>query len=258
MVVPFFPIRYCLGGKMCLPDIFLTLSHTCFIGVLADSFDTSSAQDWRFFWLKSRRAFACDLLKADMVSPLNSRLCRTLLSRALLAFRASRHSSSYQGFDFLGMVVALGMQSPAALIMCLTKECKGTASSSISSEMLSKHTSWNCSQLALEKPSWRDHSLVVSLPLMVGSKSVWDNGHCHGYRVGPPTHFSEQVLVWRWSDLSLMLACSHAGLEVSDRCGFRHWEYTDCVYQWISQWFHPGCQHRDCPTCSCVHWSHPW
>ena len=109
-----------------------------------------------------------------------------------------------------------------------------------------------------KKPSGRDHSLVVSLPPMVGSKSVWDNGHCHGYRVGPPTHFSEQVLAWRWSDLSLTLACSHAGLEVSYRCGFRHWEYTDCVYQWISQWFHPGCQHHDCPTCSCVHWSHPW
>ena len=53
---------------MFLPDIFLTLSQTCFIGVLADSFDTYSAHDWRFFWLKSRRAFACDLLKADTVS----------------------------------------------------------------------------------------------------------------------------------------------------------------------------------------------
>ena len=141
MVVPFFPFRYCLGGQMFLPDIFLTLSHTCFIGVLADSLDTYSAHDWRFFWLKSRRAFACDLLKADMVSPPNSRLCRTLLSRAHLAFRASRHSSSNQGFDFLGMVVALGMQSFAALVMCSTKECKGSASSSMSSEMLSKHTS---------------------------------------------------------------------------------------------------------------------
>ena len=73
-------------------------------------------------------------------------------------------------------------------------------------------------------------------------------GHCHGYRVGPPTHFS--VLVWRWSDLSLTLASPHAGLEVSDRCGFRHWEYSYCVYQWISQRFHPGCQHHDYPTCS--------
>ena len=71
-----------------------------------------------------------------------------------------------------------------------------------------------------KKTSGRDHSLVVSLPLMVGSKAVWDNGHCHGYRDGPPTHFSEQVLVWRWSDLSLTLAYSHAGLEVSHRCGF--------------------------------------
>ena len=141
MVIPFFPFRYCLGGQMFLPDIFLTLSHTCFIGVSADSFDTYSANDWRFFWLKSRQAFACDLLKADMVSSLNSRLCRTLLSRARLAFRASRHFSSNQGFDFLGMVVALGMQSFAALAICSTKECKGPASSSISLEMLSKHTS---------------------------------------------------------------------------------------------------------------------
>ena len=148
------PIRSRCMGQMFLPDIFLTLSHTCFIGVLADSLDTYSAHDWRFFWLKSHRAFACDLLKADMVSPLNSRLCRTLLSRARLAFRASRHSSSNQGFDFLGMVVALGMQSFAALVMCSTKKCKGSASSSKSSEMLSKHTSWNCSQLALEKNQW--------------------------------------------------------------------------------------------------------
>ena len=66
-----------------------------------------------------------------MVSPLNSWLCRTLLSRARQAFRASRHSSSNQGFDFLGMVVALGMQSFAALVMCSTKECKGSASSGV-------------------------------------------------------------------------------------------------------------------------------
>ena len=44
--------------------------------------------------------------------PCNSRLCRTLLSRAPLAFRASRHSLSNQGFDFLGMVVALGISTP--------------------------------------------------------------------------------------------------------------------------------------------------
>ena len=54
--------------------------------------------------------------------------------RACLAFRAYRHSSSNQGFDFLGMVVALGMQS---------------------------------------------------------------FGHFHGYPAAPPTHFSEQVLVWK-------------------------------------------------------------
>ena len=172
---------------MFLPDIFLTLSHTCFIGVSADSFDTYSAHHWRFFWLKSRRASACDLLRADMVSPLNSRLCQTLLSRARLAFRASRHSSSNQGFDFLGMLVSLGMQPFATLVMCSTKECKGSASSSISSEMLSKHTSWNCSQLALEKTSGKDHSLAVSLSMMVGSKSVWDNGYPVG-KVIPVCH----------------------------------------------------------------------
>ena len=147
MVVPLFPFRYCLGGHMFLPDIYLILSHTCFIDVSADSFVTYSAHDWRFVWLKSRRAFACDLLKA--VSPLNARLCRTLLSWARLAFRASRHSSSNQGFDFLGMVVALWMQSFAALVMCPTKECKGSASSSLSSKMLSKHTSWNCVRFSM-------------------------------------------------------------------------------------------------------------
>ena len=87
MVVPFFPFRYCLGGQIFLPDIFLTLSHTCLMGVSADSFETYSAHDLRFFWLKSRRACACDFLNADRLSPLNSRLCRTLLSRARLAFR---------------------------------------------------------------------------------------------------------------------------------------------------------------------------
>ena len=140
MVVPFFPFKYCLGGQIFLQDIFLTLSHTCFMGVSADSFETYSAHDLRFFWLKSRRARACDFLKADRLSPLNSRLCRTLLSRARLAFRASRHSSSKQGFDFLGMVVALGMLSFAALVMCSTKDCKGSPSSRMSSVILSKHS----------------------------------------------------------------------------------------------------------------------
>ena len=81
MVVPFFPFRNCLGGQMFLPDIFLTLSHTCFIGVSADSFDTYSAHDWRFFWLKSCRAFACDLLKADMATVLGGRAFRMNRSR---------------------------------------------------------------------------------------------------------------------------------------------------------------------------------
>ena len=154
MVVPFFPFRYCLEGQIFLPDIFLTLSHTCLMGVSADSFETYSAHDLRFFWLKSRRACACDFLNADRLSPLNSRLCRTLLSRARLAFRASRHSSSNQGFDFLGMVVALGMLSFAALVMCSTKDCKGSPSSRMSSVILSKHRSSNSSQSALENTQW--------------------------------------------------------------------------------------------------------
>ena len=250
-------IQILLGAQTFFPDIFLTLSLTCFIGVSVDSFETHSVHDWHFFWSKRRRAFACDLLKADRVSPLSSRLCRTLLSTTRLAFRASRHSSSNQGFHFLGIVVALGMLSFAALVMISTKQCKGSASSRMSSLMPSKHRSWNCSQLTLETPNVKDHSSVVSLLMMVGSKLVWDNDHCHGYRAAPPKHFSGQVLVWRWWGLSLMLVCSHAGLGVSDRCGFRHWEHTDCVCLWISQWLHPGCQHHDGPTNSYVHWSHP-
>ena len=193
MVVPFFPFRYCLGGQIFLPDIFLTLSHTCLMGVSADSFETYSAHDLRFFWLKSRRACACDFLNADRLSPLNSRLCRTLLSRARLAFRASRHSSSNQGFDFLGMVVALGMLSFAALVMCSTKDCKGSPSSRMSSVILSSTDHQTVPNQPWKIPNGRGHSLVVSLLLAVGSKSVWDNGHCHGCQSEPPTHFSEQV-----------------------------------------------------------------
>ena len=159
MVVPFFPFRYCLGGQILLPDIFPTLSHACLMGVSADSFETYFAHDLRFFWLKSRQACACDFLKAVWVSPLNSRLRRTLLSRAHLAFRASRHSPSNQGFDFLGMVVALGMLSFAALVMCSTKECKGSPSSRMSSVILTKHRSSNSSQSALENTQWEGSQL---------------------------------------------------------------------------------------------------
>ena len=141
--------------------------------MFVDSFETYSAHDWRFVWLKSRLACACDLLKADTVSPLSSRLWRTLVSSARLAFRASRNSSSTQGFDFLGMVVALGMLSLAALVKCSTKEFKGSPSSRISSVILSMHKSWNCSQSALENPNGKDHSSVVSLPLMVGSMLIF-------------------------------------------------------------------------------------
>ena len=42
-----------------------------FIGVSLNSFETYSAHDWRFFWLKRRRTFTCYHRKADMVSPLN-------------------------------------------------------------------------------------------------------------------------------------------------------------------------------------------
>ena len=107
-----------------------------------------------------------------------------------------QHSSSNQGFDFFGMVVALGMLSFAALVMSSTKECKGSASN-VSSVIFSKHRSLNCSKSALENTQWdgMDHSSVVSLRLMVRSKSLWDNGHCHGYQAAPPMHFSGQVLV---------------------------------------------------------------
>ena len=45
------------------------------------------------------------------------------------------------------------------LVLCSMKKCEGSASSSISSEMLSKHTSWNCSQLALENTQWEGSQL---------------------------------------------------------------------------------------------------
>ena len=100
-----------------------------------------------------------DFLKADRLSPLNSRLCRTILSRARLAFRASRYSSSNQGFDFLGMVVVLGMLSFVALVMCSTMDCKGSPSSRMSSVILSKHRSSNSSQSALENTQWEGSQL---------------------------------------------------------------------------------------------------
>ena len=154
-------------------------------------------------------------------------------------------------FRFLGNRGCPTMLSFAALLS--TKECKGSASSRMSSVMPSKHRLWTVLNRPWKTPNVKDHSSVVSLPLMVGSKLVWDNDHCHGYRAAPPMHFSERVLVWRWWALSLMLVCSHAGLRVSGSCGFRHWEHTNCVCLWISQWLHPGCQHHDYPTNSCVH-----
>ena len=45
IAVPFFPFRYCLGAQTFFPDIFLTLSHTCFIGISVDSFETYSVHD---------------------------------------------------------------------------------------------------------------------------------------------------------------------------------------------------------------------
>ena len=41
------PILVLLGRADILPDIFLTLSHTCLMGVSADSFETYSAHDLR-------------------------------------------------------------------------------------------------------------------------------------------------------------------------------------------------------------------
>ena len=77
-----------------LSDIFFTLSHTYLVGVLPDPFELYSVQDLRFVWLKSRQTCVCDLLKANMVSPLTYPPGRTLLFRARLVFRAFLHSSS--------------------------------------------------------------------------------------------------------------------------------------------------------------------
>ena len=38
-------IQILLGGADYCPDIFFTLSHTCFIGVSVDSFETYSVHD---------------------------------------------------------------------------------------------------------------------------------------------------------------------------------------------------------------------
>ena len=49
--------------------------------------------------------------------PSNSRLCRTLLARAHLAFRASRHSSSNQGFDWIGLDLFSDAKCPSGHII---------------------------------------------------------------------------------------------------------------------------------------------
>ena len=66
----------------------------------------------------------------------------------------TRLTGNSRRHDFLGMVVALGMLSFAALVMCSTKECKGSPSSRMSSVILSKHRSSNSSQSALENTQW--------------------------------------------------------------------------------------------------------
>ena len=138
-----------LGRADILPDIFLILSHAYLIGVSVDSYGTHSAHyQWHIFWLKSCPTCACDVLKTDQVSPLTSLPCQILLYRELLAFKASLHSSSNQRFDFLGIVVPLVMLF-SALVMCLTKDSKGSASSKMSSAIMSKQRSWNHSQSAL-------------------------------------------------------------------------------------------------------------
>ena len=111
------------------------------------------------------------------------------LVQARLAFRSSSHSSSNQRFDFLGMVVALGMLSFAALVMCLTKECKDPLPLGCPQWSFPITGHGTVPNQPIRKiPHGKGHSLVVSLLLMVRSKSVWHNGQCHGYRAGPPTH----------------------------------------------------------------------
>ena len=156
MAVPLFPFRYCLGGAKIFPRHFPhPIPYILYRSVGWQLWDIFCP--WlTFFWLKRRRAFTCHLLKADRVSPLSSWLCRTLLSQTRLAFRASPHSSSNQGFDFLGIVVALGMLQFEALVMISTKQCKGSASSRMSSVMPSKHRSRKLFPISLGKhPMWR-------------------------------------------------------------------------------------------------------
>ena len=152
------------------------------MGVSADSFETYSAHDLRFFWLKSWRACACDILKADRLSPLNSRLCRTLLSRARLAFRASWHSSSNQRFDFLGMVVALGTLSFVALVMCLTKDCKWSPSSE---KVPAPNQSWRGCNHPTSNWPYQGHQIPYLIPRTTDWLSpLWANTDHWPYAAG--------------------------------------------------------------------------
>ena len=130
-------------------------------------------------------------------------------SKARLALRASWHSSSNQVFWFLGdggcpwdaVICGLGfcvwqrsVRGPH-LLGCLQWPLPSTDHGTV------PNRPWKI-------PNVKGHSSVLCLPLMVEPKLVWDNGRYHGYQAGPFTHFSEQVLVWRWWGLSLTLVCA--------------------------------------------------
>ena len=123
-----------------------------------------------FLWLRSRWAWAWAwaLLKADTVSPLSSQHCRTHLSRTHLAFRACQHSTSNQGFDFLGMVIALRMLSFAALVWSQQKSVEGLFPLGCPQWSLPSTDRETFPNRPWKTPNVKDHSSVVSLPLVVG------------------------------------------------------------------------------------------
>ena len=99
-------------------------------------------------------------------------------------------------------------------------------------------------------PNGRGHSLVVSLLLAVGSKLVWDNGHCLGYQPGPPTHPFPLCCYLRGSingfvqDGAIGSSQSFVGVQTFDNkesgkpfllccCGFRASREIRIVCPWI-------------------------
>ena len=168
------PIFY-VEGPIFLPDIFFTLSHIYFIGVLVENFDIFCT--WVMFHpVEESRACACGLLKADMLSPLISLPCWTLWSGARLAFRAYLHSSSHQGFDFLGSGCHLrpwlrvwqrtpkGQPPQRCLQWSIPNRDHGIVPIGLGKHWMGRITARLC---------------LCLLQLVAGSwTSVWNNAHC--------------------------------------------------------------------------------